>query len=76
MKYVEKGAEIAVKIPALGENEYPFNVSYISVMGDFATWRSSNATQGYDMKTFEVEAKPKAQIVGLRVGMTALLRIK
>lgn len=42
-------------------------------MGDFATWRTTDANQGFDMRTFEVEARPTQPIEGLRVGMSVLL---
>jgi len=73
LKNISEGTEIEVKIPALSDELYTFKISHISVMGDFATWRATNATAGYDLKTFEVEAKPVAPIKDLRVGMTALL---
>lgn len=73
LKNIKKGAEIKVRIPALGDDFYTFRISHISVMGDFATWRATNATAGYDLKTFEVEARPLSSIKGLRVGMTTLL---
>lgn len=73
LKNIKKGAEIKVRIPALGDDFYAFKISHISVMGDFATWRATNATAGYDLKTFEVEARPLSSIEGLRVGMTTLL---
>jgi len=44
-------------------------------MGDFATWRATSAVTGYDMKTFEVEARPLKPIENLRVGMTVLLKL-
>jgi len=73
LKNISKGTEIEVKIPALSDELYRFKISHISVMGDFATWRATNATAGYDLKTFEVEAKPVSSIKDLRVGMTVLL---
>ena len=42
-------------------------------MGDFATWRATDSAQGFDMRTFEVEAKPLEHIPLLRVGMSVLL---
>jgi len=75
LKNISKGAEIQVRIPALGDGLYKFRISHISVMGDFATWRATSATAGYDLKTFEVEATPLTAIEGLRVGMTTLLEL-
>ena len=42
-------------------------------MGDFATWKATASTQNYDMKTFEIEARPLQNVSGLRVGMSVLV---
>jgi len=68
-----KGVKILVQVPALGEKEYPFIIDYVAVMGDFATWRATNTQKGFDMRTFEIEARPLTPIEGLRVGMGVLL---
>ncbi|PSW05111.1 HlyD family secretion protein [Photobacterium lipolyticum] len=68
-----QGAELSVSIPALGDERYSFKVSHVSVMGDFATWRATDAAQGFDMRTFEVEARPSLPIDGLRVGMSVIV---
>jgi len=75
LKRFTKGTEISVLIPALGDDTYLFSIAHISVMGDFATWRATSAVTGYDMKTFEVEARSKNPIHDLRVGMTVLLKL-
>jgi len=68
-----KGTEFDVRIPALGDGSYRFRVVYLSVMGDFATWRPTDITTGFDMRSFEIEARPIEAIEGLRVGMSVLL---
>lgn len=73
LKDFPKDQKIEVTIPALGDDNFTFKISHISVMGDFATWRATDTTQGFDMKTFEVEARPLEHIPLLRVGMTVLL---
>jgi HlyD family secretion protein len=73
LKDYPKGQKIEVNIPALGSNSFTFEISHISVMGDFATWRATDSSQGFDMRTFEVEARPLEHIPLLRVGMTVLL---
>ncbi|WP_334091257.1 hypothetical protein [Helicobacter typhlonius] len=50
-----------------------FKVTFVSVMGDFATWRATSAHKGYDVRTFEVEAYPLMPVDGLRVGMSVLI---
>jgi HlyD family secretion protein len=73
LQRVPKGSEINVLIPSLGDQSFVFEVHHVSVMGDFATWRATSSTQGYDLRTFEVEARPSSPIEGLRAGMTVLL---
>ncbi|MBD1575830.1 biotin/lipoyl-binding protein [Vibrio sp. S11_S32] len=73
LKDFKQGAEFTVTIPALGTQGYQFKVSHVSVMGDFATWRTTDANQGFDMRTFEIEARPVKPIKDLRVGMSVLL---
>ncbi|MEF1219129.1 membrane-fusion protein, partial [Photobacterium damselae] len=73
LKDYQKGAELTVKIPALGEQEYRFKVTHIAVMGDFATWRATDTAKGFDMRTFEVEARPMEPIDGLRAGMSVIV---
>jgi HlyD family secretion protein len=73
LKNFPKGKKIEVIIPALGSNNYTFEIAHIAVMGDFATWRATDSTQGFDMRTFEIEARPSEHIPLLRVGMTVLL---
>jgi len=53
-----KGHEFVVTIPALNNSRHPFRVNHVAVMGDFVTWRTTNGDKGFDMRSFEVEAKP------------------
>lgn len=68
-----KGTHFEAKVPALGDQTIPFTVTHVSVMGDFATWRATDTRQGFDMRTFEVEARPLQPVDGLRVGMSVLV---
>ncbi|MBZ6074394.1 biotin/lipoyl-binding protein [Aeromonas schubertii] len=67
------GAEFEARLPALGDAPYRFRVTHVAVMGDFATWRATDTRQGFDMRTFEVEARPVNPIPELRVGMSLLV---
>ncbi len=69
------GDQLDVSIPALGDESFSFEVVYISVMGNFATWRATDRRQGYDMRTFEVELKPVQPIEHLRAGMSVLIEL-
>ena len=69
---LEKGKLFQAEIPAL-KTKAEFSVYYIAPMGDFATWRSSKESGGFDLKTFEVRARPTVAVKGLRPGMSVLL---
>ncbi|SKA62617.1 HlyD family secretion protein [Enterovibrio nigricans] len=73
LRQFQQGTEFDATIPALGEQAYRFKVSHVAPMGDFATWRATNNQKGYDMRTFEVEARPVSTIQGLRAGMSVLV---
>ncbi|MFV2059839.1 MAG: HlyD family secretion protein [Gammaproteobacteria bacterium] len=70
----KKGTEFIAVIPAIGETHHKFKVTYVSVMGDYATWRATDTAKGFDMRTFEVEARPIKAIENLRVGMSILVQ--
>ncbi|WP_413284505.1 HlyD family secretion protein [Vibrio sp. MA40-2] len=69
LKHFNKGSRFVAYLPAL-DSDVEFEVTHISVMGNFATWRSTDSSQGFDLRTFEVEAKPIEKIDNLRVGMS------
>ncbi|MGB3221372.1 MAG: HlyD family efflux transporter periplasmic adaptor subunit [Desulforhopalus sp.] len=68
-----QGTEFSASIPALTGSIHRFRVSHVAVMGDFATWRATNSDKGFDMRSFEVEARPIDPIKGLRAGMSVLV---
>ncbi len=68
-----KDSEFSATIPAFGNSSYRFRVNHVAVMGDFATWRSTSGDKGFDMRSFEVEARPIKPIEGLRAGMSVLV---
>lgn len=75
MKDFEKGKRMKARFPALSETFYDFQVSYISVMADFATWLPTKQKQMIELRTFEVHLKPVAKVEGLRPGMTAVVEL-
>ena len=66
------GDRLVARVPALGR-EVELTVSTIAPLADFATWRSTSASGGFDLKTFEVRARPAGPVEGLRPGMSALV---
>lgn len=66
------GQALTGDIPALDLKGVRFKVDYISPAGDFATWRATRQSSGYDIRSFEVKARPVAPVKGLRPGMSVL----
>ncbi len=70
---LKMGAIVPARFPALGNDEVPLKVTFVAPQGDFATWRATSAQGGFDLKTFEVRARPKSPVAGLRPGMSAVV---
>jgi len=49
-------------------------VFYNAVLPDFATWRATRGGAGFDVRTFEVRARPTEPIAGARPGMSVLVQ--
>ncbi|MEA3505620.1 MAG: efflux RND transporter periplasmic adaptor subunit [Bacteroidota bacterium] len=73
---VKKGSIINAKIPALANKEIKLKITYIHPLGDYATWNATKATGEFDIKTFEIHAKPVKTNQGLRSGMSAIINNK
>jgi HlyD family secretion protein len=73
MRQVQMGSTIAATVPALGDAPVEFTVYYLSPKGEYATWRATRQSSGYDIKTFEVRARPAKPVPGLRPGMSVLV---
>lgn len=69
---IKMGSVFEVKVPALGNKVIPVQVNYISAMGNFSTWRATKTRGDFDMKTFEVHAKPLDKVDGLIAGMSVI----
>lgn len=72
LKNVSKGKKFYLLVPAL-DKTIEMTVSYIASVGDYATWRSSKESSGFDLKTFEVRLRPTHKVENLRPGMSVLL---
>lgn len=51
-------------------------VFYIKDQGAYAVWKATKASGQYDLKTFEVKARPVAKFDGLRPGMSLIIKNK
>ena len=54
----------------------PVRISLMKDVGSFAVWKATKSTGQFDLKTFEVQARPFSHIDNIQVGMTAILRRK
>jgi len=74
LSHFSKGKSFTAYLPAL-DKSIEFQVSHTAVMGDFATWRSTDSAQGFDLRTFEIEARPLKPSEALRVGMSVVIEL-
>ena len=70
---IKIGAVLNGSVPALGNKPVRFVIDTISPRGDYATWRATRQSSGYDVRTFEIRARPQAPVEGLRPGMSVLV---
>lgn len=71
---IKVGDVLEVNIPALGEQTYKAQVTYMRVMASYATWRATKNNGQYDVKSFDIKLVPVDKIENLRPGMTALIK--
>lgn len=70
------GAHFHGRIPALPEQgQLRFTVFQSQVLPDFATWRATRSDRGFDVRSFEIKARPDAPIPGMRPGMSVLVEL-
>lgn len=67
------GDLLTVNVPALNNKEIVLYITVLNSLGQYANWRATKATGDFDLKTFEMRAKPVEPIVGLRPGMSAII---
>ena len=67
------GQTIHAFVPAFNK-DMDFKVYYMKDQGSYATWKATKANGQYDLKTFEVKAKPVKEYEGLRPGMSVVIK--
>lgn len=69
------GTETEVYVPAF-DKTVPVRVTRVKEVGTFATWKATKALDKFDLKTFEVQARPvdASQLEGIRGGMSAVMK--
>lgn len=73
---IKIGTKLSGDVPALDQKAVPFTVYWINPRADYATWRSTRQSTGYDVRTFEVRARPDAAMPNLRPGMSVVVERK
>lgn len=69
---IKVGRRLLGDVPALDRKRVPFRVYYVSPRGDYATWRATRQSSGYDVRSFEVRVRPETPLDGFRPGMSVL----
>ncbi len=72
LPHIKVGTRMTGYIPALGYDT-EFEVTYIAVQADFATWAATRTQGGFDIRTFAVKARPVGGVMTLRPGMSVLV---
>lgn len=67
------GGEIEAYIPALERNT-TFKITHMKDLGTYAAWKATKTTGQFDLKTFEIKAKPTAVVENLRPGMSVIVK--
>ena len=69
------GSEVEVYVPAF-DKDVNVRITKIKDVGSFATWKATKALDKYDLKTFEVQARPTepTELSGIRGGMSAVMK--
>jgi len=75
LSHFKIGSKHTGTVPGLDNEEIELEVSFVSVMADFATWAPTRSKGEFDLKTFEVELKPLKQNKDLRPGMTVQIKL-
>ena len=73
LKGLKIGDTFTAFSPAFNK-ELKMKVFYIKDQGSFAVWKATKANGQYDLKTFEVKARPEEKFEGLRPGMSLIIK--
>lgn len=73
LKDLQPGKEVSAYIPAL-DRDIDLAVYYMKDMGSYSTWKATKSTGEYDLKTFELRARPATAVPELYPGMSVIIR--
>jgi HlyD family secretion protein len=67
------GKTFTAFVPAFNK-DIQMKVYYLKDQGSYAVWKATKANGQYDLKTFEVKARPVEKMDGLRPGMSLIIK--
>ena len=70
---LQVGTEFSAFVPAFNK-DVKMKVYHMKDEGSFAVWKATKANGQYDLKTFEVKARPTEKLDGLRPGMSLIIK--
>ena len=70
---MQVGTEFTAFVPAFNK-DIKMKVYYMKDQGSYAVWKATKANGQYDLKTFEVKARPVDKLEGLRPGMSLVVK--
>ena len=70
---MQVGTELTAFVPAFNKS-IRMKVYYMKDQGSYAVWKATKANGQYDLKTFEVKARPLEKLDGLRPGMALIIK--
>jgi HlyD family secretion protein len=73
LKGMQVGSEFNAYVPAF-DKTIKMKVYYLKDQGSYAVWKATKANGQYDLKTFEVKARPVEKLEGLRPGMSLIIK--
>ena len=68
------GRTLRGDVPAIATTDIEWQVFYIAPLGSYATWNTTHPDKEYNMRTFEIHARPVGDIEGLYSGMSVLIK--
>ena len=70
---MQVGSVFKAFVPAFNK-DVEMKVYYLKDQGSYAVWKATKANGQYDLKTFEVRARPTEKFEGLRPGMSLIIK--
>ena len=73
LKDMKIGAKLKVYVPAL-DKQIEMRVTSLKDQGSYAVWKATKSNGQYDLKTFQVKARPVQKGDGLKPGMSLIIK--